>query len=285
MDKDSTLSAAVQYRARARDGHRPIRRQEMTRPTERALLTSDLPMFRRIINDRPAILAPLADTTDLNRQSYLMVLADLFWQLWCHVIGAHHLLEQGLEASLLVVERAIFEAAVGIGYLVKHPNREFESLVFLAYSYLREQDEFSHQPDLVSDRARVLARMPSTAVAEARRRKDTYPRSWSGKTIKDMAQDGGVQGYDTLYRILCGTAHASLVGRHVKVIDTQDGKRTIETGIDLTSHNAEAHANFCRRMLHTSFRILLRELDAQPFSLPTWDPNQWDLPGHLAGER
>lgn len=245
------------------------------RPSERELLGDDLRLLRVLLQSRPAPLGSLADTTDLPLQSFRMVLADLGWQGFYHALAGAMLLEEELEPSLHAIERALFEVAVGIGYLVMHPDRNHEAEIFLAYTHLRDQQESPDQPDLVADRAAVLNRMPSEAVAKARLRLSKHPKSWSGKHVKQMAEEGQVSGYDTLYKFLCGPTHAGIAGRYVKVFDEPDGTRVIRTGTDISHQAAEAHANFIRRTLQSILRILSGLIPGFVIQAPAWDPDSW----------
>jgi hypothetical protein len=246
-----------------------------TRPSEFELLGDDLRSLRALLQAHPAPLGSLADTTDLPLQSFRMVLADLGWQGFYHALAGAKLLEEDLEPSLHAIERVLFEVAVGIGYLVMHSDRNHEAEIFLAYTHLRDQQESPNQPELIADRAAVLSRMPPEAVATARLRLSKRPKSWSGKHIKQMAEEGHVSGYDTLYRFLCGPTHAGIAGRYVKVFEGPNGTRVIQTGTDISHEAAEVHANFIRRTLQSILRILSSFIPGFVIQPPSWDPDSW----------
>jgi hypothetical protein len=175
-----------------------------------------------------------------------------------------------------VAQRAAFEGVMSLGYLTTRANLEEEAQLFLAHSFLRELATFPDQPDLVAERTRNLERIPDHLRTIAKKRLATRPHTWSGQTFKAMAEEGGVAGYDEGYRYLCGEAHVSILGTHVRVLTREDGGTRIVTGREIDAEEIEAHANFARRTLHGAFRVLWKVFDATPVNVNSEDPSLWD---------
>src|SRR5205823_8335891 len=124
--------------------------------------------------------------------------------------------------------------------------------------------QFAHQPDLVKERAEILAKMPKHLVAEAQRRAGKKPFTWSGLNARQLAKAGAVTGYAEAYGFFSSETHGTLVGEHVKVLTTSEGKVRITTGRHLSPEEVESLANFARRSLHAAFKMLWQVFDAPP---------------------
>jgi hypothetical protein len=224
------------------------------------------------------MLEIIADTSDLPQQTFRMVVADLVWQIWYLVMGAHELLLEELRLPLVVVQRALFEAVTALSYLVQHTKAADEATILIAYTHLRQLEVFHDQAELARERKAILARMPVHLVAEARRRVKRDPRTWSGKTIAQMAREGKVQGYKPMYGYSSAEAHISIVGEHVRVESIDDRHVRLVTGRELSPSEIETQANFARRQLHGAFKVLWGVLDGPKIEFRGTDPNLWNPP-------
>ena len=248
----------------------------MTEPRRSQLewLAHDLDIMRPLLEGSD-VFPRLSDTSDNPTHALRLVAADLTWQIWTHVVGASVLLQRRLRAPLIVVQRACFEGIISLSYLVSRSNAKEEAQIFLAHSFLREIQTFSDESEFVGERRRNLANIPSSLVTVAERRLSNRPHTWSGQTFKRMAELGHVAGYDDGYRYMCGEAHVSVIGGHVRVLDREDGGVRIMTGAECPDSEVEAHANFARRNLHSAFRLLWQAVEAGPVQVPTEDPADW----------
>lgn len=239
-------------------------------------LEHDIGEIRRIIDANDGLLAPLGDLTDVPEHTLRFVTADLFWQIWYHAMAVHSLLREDLKNPLAAVQRALFEAISTLGYLHRHPNRAAEATVLLATTYIRDQLYYFDQPTLVAERTELLARMPEDLVALGRQRLAKHPKTWSGRTVQQLSSGAGVDGYDRLYRILSSHAHAGIVGHHVQLTIDDDGKMNVRTGGGLRLEEVEANANFARRALHDSLKVLLLHLGTSgQIEFHSTDPRLW----------
>jgi hypothetical protein len=245
------------------------------RPSEFEYLSRDLEIYGELIVEHQSILAPLADFTDLNRQNYVAIVLDLYLRIRNLVSGIEVLLREELREPFLITQRGLFEALSTIAYITKHPNREEEALIFRAYSAIKHLEFFPDQPATVSDLQGLLARMPQGAVREARRRSRERSRSWSGLSIRKMADLANVMGYDSFYAFASSEAHVGIVGDRVQVKDAGDGTATLELGIGLSPKELESGANFARRALKHAFFMLWNTLDGPAVNLPVHDPDEW----------
>lgn len=245
-------------------------------------LDNDIQEIRRLFETNPQLFQSLADVHDPDRHARYLVVADLTWQIWHHAAGVYVLLREGIYTSMLVIQRAIFEALVTLAYIVKHPDSQNEAVVLLAHSYIQDINHFSHQQELVKERSEILTRMPAHLVERARSRAEKQPRTWSGKTIRQMANEAGIEGYSPTYRFMSAEAHATAIGRHVRTLRTGDIMK-IETGRQVTPEEVEAAANFARRALHAAFKIMWSVFDGPSITISSTDPEGWrHSPPHIA---
>lgn len=244
--------------------------------TQLELLEADLTETQRLINENIEVFRVLGDLTDLTHQNYLSVVVDLRWRVLYHVLGVRELIKEKLWDPLIVVQRAIFETIATLSYLTRLPNSEEEALVLRAYTQLKQLKIFSDQSEIVDDRRQLLSRMPPKAVAVAKKRLQTKPYTWSGMTIRQMAEIGKITGYFTMYDYLSAEAHASIIGEHVQIIDHGNGIATIEFGREIPSRDIEAHANYARRAIKHSFRIMWNIFNGPTVQILTPDPDEWE---------
>lgn len=243
--------------------------------TQQDLLRTDIAEVRRVLEENPAAFNAMFDLTDLNRQNFVSVVADLAWRIYYDVIAVDVLLREEIPDALLAVQRTTLEALATLSYLVKHKEGEFEALVMRAFAQLKNVKLFSHQPDLVSEREALLARMPIRAVETARYRFSKRPYTWSGKSFKQLIAESDVTGYDTLYDYLSSESHSAMIGSRVQLQTKPDGTADLRFGRDFTAKDLESHANFARRALKHAFRLLWATLNGPPVRLTTEDPDLW----------
>lgn len=242
---------------------------------QRDWLSHDLVEFARIFDEHPDWAKPLGDARDPRARTRYRIVADLFGQIWDHVRGAHALLEGEHFAPLMAVQRATFEAITTLGYLVRHPHSADEAVILLACTHLRQIEVFTQDAPLLEERRRLLAEMPAELVAEAQRRMRAHPRTWSGKRVSQMASEGKVEGYASMYGYLSAHVHTSIVGEHVVLEPGAEGRTTLTLGRALSQQDAEAHANFARRALHGSFRLMWKLFDAPRVDIRSRNPDTW----------
>ncbi len=243
--------------------------------TQLEWLEYDTLEIRRMLEATPSFVAPLADLTDVDRHARHLVVADLTWRIWYLAIGIHLLLEQEIHAPALVLGRSLWEALATLAYLAKHPQFQDEAVILLAFSYQRLIKQFAHQPGLVKERTDILARMPPKLVAEAERRSRTRPQTWSGLTMRQVAERGDMKGYPEAYAYFSSETHGTLVGGHVKITPTGDGKVNVKLGRTLDPRSIESLANLARRSLHTAFKIMWHVFDAPKVIFHGEDPEVW----------
>ncbi len=242
--------------------------------TELDWLTSDTQEIRRLLDERPKLFKPLADVTDPNRHAKYLVVAELTWRIWMHAMAVDVLLRQQLYTPALVAQRAIFDSLTTYGYLVSHKDFQDESVILLAYSFMRDIKHFPQQQNVVKEYKATLDRMPKHLVETARTRSKDHPRTWSGKTVKEMAEIAGVSGYDPLYAYMSGEAHASAMGRHIGIIQ-ESGVMNIHLGRNATEKEIQSSANFARRALHAAFKKMWDIFDGPKISIRSKDPEVW----------
>lgn len=251
----------------------------MSDRTELQWLSHDLLEYRRILGTNKAALAPLGDTTDPDRHTRYLVIADLWWRIWDLAGAIALLLEHEFYTPAVPLIRAQFDALATVGYLAKHPNAQDESVIFLAYSYIKQCEHFAHQAELVNELSGILARMPGHLVAKARCRASRRPHTWSGLTNRKLAATGDVTGYDQAYGYFSGETHASLPGQYVRIVPTGNGMATIQTGTRVQAEDVESMANFARRSLHSAFKVMWAIFDAPPIRINSKNPADWPPPG------
>ena len=248
----------------------------MDRLTQLDSLAHDYAELRRILEENPSLAAPLGDTRDPDRHARYLVVADLAWQVWLNAGAAQLLLKEEFHTAALVVTRSVFEAFAYILYLANHPNAQHEAVIFLAFSYLQQVDDFSHDDTFVTDIKGILDRMPEDVVAEAQRRRTNRPYTWSGKGFRRVCEGAQVTGYQEAYPHLSANVHSTFLGQHVRVVDEGDGKVTVQTGRRFTELNVESTANLIRRLLHTVFKTMWSVFGGPPITLHTSDPFKWE---------
>jgi hypothetical protein len=240
-----------------------------------ALLQADTRAISAALEKTPRLVERLADAGDPDEHAQYLVVADLTWRIWHQARAVALLLEAGLYSPALTVARSSFETLAILGYLTKHPSKRNEAIVLLAFSYLRQMKQFAEQEDLVAELNAILARMPTELVTEARTRTERHPYTWSGKKIQEMAEQGGVKGYDDAYAWLSSEAHGSAMGHHANVTPAGDGNVKIRLGRAMPVEDVEATANFARRALHSSFKVLWAHFALPKVTVGTSDPESW----------
>lgn len=104
------------------------------------------------------------------------------------------MLVNDLDLALVVVERALFEAGVAVGYLRDHSDRHRDGAVFLAYTHLKEMEDFPDAVGVVAEREEILSRMPADVVQTARARISTRPFTWTGVSLRKAAEIAHMTG-------------------------------------------------------------------------------------------
>jgi hypothetical protein len=257
-------------------GASPLGRfSRMTTPeTQRQWLAHDLAEFRRLLDEHPQVLETLADVRDAERHTLLHIVAELYWRIWAHATAVGLLLNEQLFPSALVLSRAIFEALVTLGYLVKHRDSQNEAVILRAFSYQRDLKHFAHQANLVEEYTKVLAIMPEHLVEVAKERARKHPKTWSGKNVREMALAAGVNGYDPGYAVMSGEAHASAAGRYIR-LDVDGRMMSIEASTAGTEKENEALANMARRALHTAFLTMWDLFKGPKITIRSESPDEW----------
>ncbi len=252
-----------------------MRRQPPKRDrTELDWLTGDTQELRRLLDENRDLLKPLADVTDPNQHAKYLVVAELTWRIWMQAMAVEVLLRQELYTPALVAQRAIFDALTTYSYLVNQKNFQDEAIILLAYSFMRDIRHFSHQASLVKEYTAIVDRMPKRLVEIAKTRAKNHPRTWSGKTVKEMAEIAGVTGYDPLYAYMSGEAHASSMGRHIRTI--QEGRMMrVHLGREPTEKEIQSSANFARRALHAAFKKMWDIFGGPKITIHSKDPEVW----------
>ena len=243
------------------------------RPSQLAWLKRDIGVYRDLVAGKPELLGRLGDLTDPVRHNFYNVVADLYWISIHHALGVVSLLEEELRTPAVVVQRALYETAVSLKYLVTRPDPNGEALTYRAYSFLKELEFFAGDSALVADRERVLAIVPEEAVAEARKRIGKR-QSWSGQNMKVMAERAGFTGYE-LYGWLSEEGHSRVIGYHARLEKTGEDKGVVRLGRPLEQAEVENMANFARRMLSFSFMAFWSAFEGGPVDLKTSDPHAW----------
>jgi hypothetical protein len=169
----------------------------------------------------------------------------------------------------------MYECFLALRYLYTHPRRAFEATVLLAYSYLKDLEEQSPDSAFVAQRAEILSRMPSDAVEAARARMAKRPYTWTGLSLRVVAANAGVGGYEEFYGPMSGVAHAARAGRYFRLGANPDGTWRVMTGWNLEHDEREVQANFARRILHASFKSMWELQGGGSLAFDTTDPFAW----------
>lgn len=240
-----------------------------------ALLGNDLTEIDRVLQENFSLFAPLADLRDPDRHAQHLAVASLFTQLRYHAAAVHMLLIEELYPSAIVVTRALLEAWASLAYLVEHSDNQDESVIFLAASYLQRIEVFSHEPDMVQEYQEILTKMPPDLVETAKRRLDNHPRTWTGKTIRLMMDESGIEGTGPLYKHLCAEGHGAIGEMNVDLAPTREGTMRVSLGRNVHPTDVQSLANFARRALHGGLRLQLGAFDGPKVTLRTTDPEEW----------
>jgi len=229
------------------------------------------------VKDSDGLLASLGDLSDLDAQNYRVVQCDMTWRMLINCLGVQALLMADLRYPAMTVTRAVFELAANQVYLWRHERREFEANVFTAFSHLKRIGHYPGDSGLIAERRGLLARMPEDTVAEAERRLGARPFTMSGKSLRRVAEEAGVEGYDAAYDPLSAEAHSNLVGETVQVVRIgSENKRVVQLGAPLSTTEKEYMANFARRSLKHSSSIMAEALSAEVrFKFSSIDPDRW----------
>ncbi len=240
-----------------------------------ALLEQDLAHIAANINAHGDVFAEIAKRENIVAQCYGQVLGDLLARMQQLAASILVLLPERMELPLVVLGRALFEASVTFNYLRWHPARQTEAAILFAYTWLRDMEDYADEPELKRERESVLQRLPEDVVATASSRAQKHPRTWSGKTIKAMAAEGRMRGYERAYSLLSGHAHSSRAGRYVRFVPDAPGVVELRIDFDIPASEVEVLANFARRIIHNGAAFVWSELTGQPLDFSSADPETW----------
>jgi len=164
---------------------------------------------------------------------------------WRDLQGVLLLCREGLTEQGLVVARSIWEAAVTLEYIRRAP--EERARLYIEYDPVlrwRMLQKAERNPELKASAALLEARESRKQEFEQlhqqfRAVRDKYPntRYWSGKSLRALAQDLGVEGdYDFVYSWISEQAHVEVtaIGRQFKP------KELNAVGIDFPDYLAPA---------------------------------------------
>ncbi|MEO5799821.1 MAG: DUF5677 domain-containing protein [Gemmatimonadales bacterium] len=221
---------------------------------EHAHLISDLVQIQHEFLDNVALRTALGDVTDRKRHAFHTISVDLAWQVVAHAAGVATLLYDRITPPLMVVQRALWEAAISVRYLCRHPDRDHEAAIFKAYSYIKEQEDFALDDALIVERESFLSGMDPDIVTEARNRARKRPHTWSGLKIVEVADQAGITGFDIVYRALSGRAHAHRAGKLLRFGKVTGDQQEFTLGESLTDLEVDHFANFARRGLQIAIR-------------------------------
>ncbi|MBI5410965.1 MAG: hypothetical protein HZA21_03135 [Nitrospirae bacterium] len=136
--------------------------------------------------------------------------------------SAYLLCVHGQVDSATILARVLFEISVNLLYICKEPLEH--SRLFFEYDSVASKGILDKLIKTVSDpeRLRAIKSAESGLAAESERLKVNYPNRWrwSGKTIKQMAEEVGLGWhYDHIYWPQSNLAHPSptIMGRYLSV--------------------------------------------------------------------
>lgn len=201
---------------------------------------------------RNPVNAPTGDTGN-----YFAITGDLWRRCAEHCRSVALLLDLGGWGPAIVVNRAAYEVAVNLMYVVNHGNKVENAVHYRARSLLEVADFFGSQP-AGQEAKHILDRLPARIVEEARRRRRDR-RPWSGKTLKEMAEAIGVIGHDTLYGFMSWEAHGRIAGYDVVEKSGEGDIRVLEFSRKVTDEERAALASNARLTLRTVYNTLGRD--------------------------
>jgi hypothetical protein len=242
--------------------------------TELDHLATDLETLAATINSRAHVLAAIAQRSSVLSQAYGHVLADQLVRVHQLCASIVLLLPAGMEFPIVVLGRALFEATTTLFYLKHHDEPETEAAILFAYTWLRDISEHESDRELTNERVLALKKLPDRVVAIASERAARHPRTWSGKSIRQMAEEAKVQGYDEAYGLISGHVHSARTGRYVRFVPSGPSQIQVEVDHDMSSEEIDVMANFARRVLRSSAGFVWEELSGESVNFvtpaPTW---------------
>ena len=241
--------------------------------TELEWLHSDVREIRRILDTHQDVFRPLAEEEDPNAGAKYLVVGDLTFQIWGHVVAVEVLLREELYSSAFLILRAIFESLGNLVYLVRHEVFQDEAVIYIAFTYINDIAQYPTSA-VMKERAAILDLMPVQLVETARLRSRKHPKTWSGKSVKQLAETVGLMGYETFYRAASSEVHGTAFGRHFRVrADSKEG--AIKIGREMSTMEVESSANFARRSLHNAFHAFWKVFDGPKIKLRSTNPEEW----------
>ncbi|HEY4320394.1 MAG TPA: DUF5677 domain-containing protein [Gemmatimonadales bacterium] len=238
-------------------------------------LAYDIEIVLSVIQNERALFDALGATDRPGFHVLTVAVTDLTWQVISHAAGVVTLLQGDFVSPLCAVQRALFEAFANLAYLFRHDDRETEAQVFQAYTYLKDMEDFPLDASLTEERQELLARLPERIVATARARAKTKPWTWSGKNLKEVAREGGIEGFDGLYAYLSGRAHAARLGQSVRFGAVAGNTQAVTLGEGLPLEDTEIHACAARRALRDCVGLLCRTVAANPIIYTSPNPSDF----------
>jgi Family of unknown function (DUF5677) len=118
---------------------------------------------------------------------YYKIAADLWQKQINHCAGVSVLLAAELFDSAVVVNRAAYETAIALVYLMTVGDKLRNANLFEAHMVVDTAAVYANEPGDTAAKARkAIATIPEDILSEVRKNRKTR-RPWSGKTIAEMA--------------------------------------------------------------------------------------------------
>jgi len=150
------------------------------------------------------------------------------------------LTERGFGSEAGIILRTMFEAAVNIMWILKDAEKQlipklkrYTDYQFIASQKFRDYAKNSDITKTLPDSVREeFEHMTNTLDDKARQVKEEYDfnayKPWSGRTIKQMANDiGWGERYDTLYQIYSDIVHSGINSVQEYLVFDNTGKVTV----------------------------------------------------------
>jgi hypothetical protein len=165
------------------------------------------------------------------------------------------LTDRGFGSEAGIILRTMFEAAVNIMWLLKDVKtieqlvpklKRYNDYQFVATQKYRDYARNSSITEVLPDKVREeLNKMNDTLDEKARQVQDEYEfnafKPWSGRTIKQMANDvGWGERYDTLYQIYSDIVHSGVNSVQEYLVFDDKGKVRV---------NYQSQTNHCKGCL------------------------------------
>jgi hypothetical protein len=239
-------------------------------PNEVALLHHDVMLIHQACQQCAREHVIDADSWDTGR--YYAIAGDLWQKHVNHCQGVAILLSKGLFDSALVVNRAAYETAITLTYLMTVGDKLRNAALFEAHMVVDTATVYAEQPGTTAPGAqKALAEIPQDILQEVHaNRKKRLP--WSGKNLADMAEAIKVSGHKAIYAIMSWPAHARFAGTGIEKIKHPSGDTEFRFGGGPRPQDFESLANHTRRMLHPMYREVTRNFYGVTPSLATTNP-------------